>query len=286
MYQRQILTDMVVVKLMGGTGNQMFQYAFGKRLARELHCPLQLDLSFLNSNDHDELYVKRDYSLDIFGIQASFYDYSNPENEDLQPLVERQFGFDPEMIPTKPNVLIEGYWQSEKYFEPIISEIRQNFDLSKLSGVSDDLYRRFLNPEAVCLNVRRGDFVNNQRSNAFHGVLGMEYVKEGITIIEKHLSNPEIYVFSDDVEWCLEHIKLDHPVHVIGHEHSGDRFSLYLHYMSMFRNFIIPNSSFAWWAVWMSKFKNPEQVVVSPKQWFLDDSYCFDDLIPEAWYKI
>jgi len=271
---------------MGGTGNQMFQYAFGKRLATQFRCPLKFDLSFLESRDHDELYVPRDYSLDVFGINGPFYDYQNGEGVVLESVQESVFTFDPSIIPESGDVLLDGYWQSPKYFEPVESEIRSDFDLSKRCGADAVMGEEFSRENAVCINVRRGDFVNNERSRSFHGVLGMDYINAAVSFIESKVRNPVFYVFSDDMEWCRNSIKLSHPVNFVGHEHAGDRFSRYLYYMAQFCRFIIPNSSFAWWAVWLSPAPQDSKLVVAPKRWFLDESFCFNDLIPKTWHTI
>jgi hypothetical protein len=275
---------MIVVHLKGGTGNQMFQYAFGRRLASELSCPLAFDLSFLESEDHDALHVRREFSLDIFGIDGPFYEGSI--HADLEWVTERRFHYDPGIIPGKPGVLLDGYWQTEKYFAPIAQEIWQQFSVPDLNRLHVDLVQAFLDPHAVCINVRRGDFVENERSRNFHGVLGLDYIREGVRRMASRLSRPHFYVFSDDVAWCRENIHLDFPVTVIGHEYAGRKFVSYLHYMTLFQNYIIPNSSFAWWAVWLSSFRKSDRSVIAPKQWFLDESYCFDDLIPSSWERI
>ncbi len=276
---------MIVVRLKGGTGNQMFQYAFGRRIARDLQCELALDLSFLESTEHDELHVRREYSLDIFGVNGPFYEGNI--HSDLKWVVEKTFSYDPEIIPKAgEHLLLDGYWQTSKYFEPIAEEIWQQFAVSSISQLDHTLVEQFQHPNSVCLNVRRGDFVHNQRSRDFHGVLGLEYIEKAFSLMKSKVSQPRVFVFSDDVEWCKKSIRMDGPVQVIGHEYAGEKFVNYLHYMSLFQNYIIPNSSFAWWAVWLSCFHENDRNVIAPQNWFLDDSYRFDDLIPESWVRI
>ena len=170
---------MIVVRLKGGTGNQMFQYAFGRRLASELGEELQFDLSFLESKEHDALHVRRDFSLDIFGINGPFYEGNI--HSDLEWVVERAFTYDSSILPTHGNVLIDGYWQTEKYFHPIADQIWNQFSLKTPAHLDAKLLDVFSRPEAVCINVRRGDFVNNERSRNFHGVLGMEYIRQAVS---------------------------------------------------------------------------------------------------------
>lgn len=275
---------MVVVRLKGGTGNQMFQYAFGRRIAVELNCPLKLDLSFLKSPNHDELHVRRDFSLDVFGIPCELYEGN--VNTDLERVVERQFHYDAKLIPRQGNILLDGYFQTPRYFESIAADIWKQFSVKDAGRLDASLREAASKSNAVCINVRRGDFVNNERSRNFHGVLGIDYILEGVKVLNEKVKDPHFYVFSDDVEWCSKHVRLDFPVTVVGHEHAGDRFVDYLHHMSLFSNFIIPNSSFAWWAVWLSDFGKNDRNVVVPKRWFLDESYCFDDLIPTSWMTI
>ena len=275
---------MVVVRLKGGTGNQMFQYAFGKKVAADLGSELAFDLSFLRSPNHDELHVRRDYSLDVFGIPC--VEYEGNVNAELTPVVERQFHYDASLLPEVDQVLIDGYFQSPRYFESIADEIWKQFSIKDLSLLDGELVRSVSQPESICVNVRRGDFVHNERSRSFHGVLGLDYISQGVEAVSNGMKQPRVFVFSDDVDWCREHVKLACPVTVVGHEFAGDRFVDYLHYMSLFQNFVIPNSSFAWWAVWLSSYGNEDRRVVAPKRWFLDESYCFDDLIPTSWMTI
>jgi hypothetical protein len=275
---------MIVVRLKGGMGNQMFQYAFGLRLSREMGCPLQVDLSFLESKEHDALHVRRQYCLDALGVKVDVY--AGNIHQDLEWLVERKFQYDPTMLVHRNNLLVDGYFQTPRYFEPIADEIHRSFSARNYARLDSSLSARFRAPGSVCLNVRRGDFVNNERSRNFHGVLGMDYIHAGVAAIAAKVPNPQFFVFSDEVEWCREHVKLDYPVEVIGHEYAGDRFVDYLHYMAMFQHYIIPNSSFAWWAVWLSSHPQQQRNVVCPARWFMDETYCFDDLIPADWIRI
>lgn len=262
----------------------MFQYACGRALAHRTQSELQFDLSFLESKEHDELHVRREFSLDIFGITGPIYEGNI--HRDLTWISEQKFTYDPEILPNHGNVLLDGYWQSEKYFAAIAEHIWKQFSVRDLSRLNPKLVRTFRDPSSICVNVRRGDFVNNERSRRFHGVLGSDYMEQGVEFLAESVKNPKIFVFSDDVDWCREELRFPYPTEVIGHEHAGPKFRDYLHYMSLFNSYVIPNSSFAWWAVWLSSFGRRDCRVVAPKRWFLDESYCFDDLIPPTWHRI
>ena len=142
---------MIVVKLMGGLGNQMFQYAFGKNLAIKNNTHLKVDTAFLLDRTPREGFVFRDFDLDIFTLKA----YTVAENEveefkrskpffsrllsggnsNTSIINEKVFHFDPSAIVMKKNCYASGYWQSEKYFQEIEAIIRQEFTFKTAFGV-------------------------------------------------------------------------------------------------------------------------------------------------------
>jgi len=293
---------MIIAKLMGGLGNQMFQYAFGKKLAVLNNTPLKLDTSFLlDRTPHKEFFVFRDYDLDIFNLQVEI---ANKREVALLTkrlpikipdkilnkfigiknsyIIEPHFHFSEKCNSAPDNSYLEGYWQSEKYFSSI-SEQLKNVDFTFKNPLSDKanlLAQQILNCNAVCVNIRRADFV----ITSFHGTCSPEYYKKGEDIICSTISNPQYFVFSDEIDWCRENIKFDGPVTYVGHEYAGIKFQDYLRLMALCKHFIIPNSSFAWWAVWLNDIA--DKIVIAPKKWFNDENWNPKDLIPNTWIQI
>lgn len=292
---------MVIVKLMGGLGNQMFQYALGKAMAKRLETTLKLDLDFLLDRTPRENFVFRDYDLDVFNLSVEralpddispfFYQPKNKFDKLFSRLKkwwvpytayrEAHFHVDPAVFLLSGNIYLEGYWQSAQYFQDIEDEIRTDFSFrSPIAPTSKQLSDEIENKNSVCINVRRADFLNT----SFHGVCNMNYFGPAIEFMASRVVNSHFFVFSDDPEWCLNNFKLPYRFTFVGHEHKGEKFSSYLQLMAQCKHFIIPNSSFAWWAVWMNQ--GDEKVVVAPTVWFTDSSWDTCDLIPNTWIRM
>jgi hypothetical protein len=293
---------MVIVKLQGGMGNQMFQYATAKALARHLATDFKMDLEFLLDRSPRENFVYRDYDLDIFSLEAPVASKSEtlkfkklPENKLqtalylLQNIVrpwkyyyEPHFHFAPQVFELPRHCYLDGYWQTPKYFQSIEQEIRNDFRFREpVIAASQELHKMIKEKNSVCINVRRADFLNNN----FHGVCDMKYFNPGIDIVASKVADPHFFIFSDDPQWCLENFKLDYPVTFVGHEHKGNKFSNYLQLMSQCKHYIIPNSSFAWWAVWLNGDRS-DKIVVAPTTWFTDGDWDPKDLIPDTWIRV
>jgi hypothetical protein len=302
---------MITVKLQGGLGNQMFQYALGRSLADQNKTELYLDLTFLLDRSPRPNFVFRNFDLTLFDLDyrltrlsqlaikfpllANSCYYLNTvingvflKLKILQLQAERTFNFDSTVFNLKPNPYFDGYWQSYKYFLPIISKIKSQFIIKPQFLLDCQQLKNEIRQEnSVCVNIRRGDFVNNPNSASFHGFVGLEYYRQAVNLIASKITQPKFYIFSDEIEWCRDNLKdiFDHYPHTyIGHDLAGEKFGNYLDLMMNCSNFIIPNSSFAWWAAYLSA--NPSKIVIAPKHWFLDPKFNFDDLIPNDWIRI
>jgi len=293
---------MIIVKLMGGLGNQMFQYAFGKYLATKNNTDLKLDTSFLlDRTPQKKHFVFRDYDLSIFNIDEQFSTtkevnklagrtgntvLDNKLNKLLNTkkshIKDMSMEFNSAHLDIEDNTYIEGYWQSEKYFQEITHQLKNNFFTFKnpLTEKSVSLLNKIEKSNAVCINIRRGDFV----TNSFHGAMGVDYYNEAEKILLQKHENLEFFIFSDDIEWCKNNLNFSVPTTFIGHEYAGHKFQDYLRLMSACKHFIIPNSSFAWWAVWFSS--NIKKTVIAPKIWINNPPNPVDHLIPKDWIRI
>ncbi len=289
---------MIIVKLMGGLGNQMFQYAFGKNFARKTKTELKFDLSEFENTEKN--HVQRNYDLDIFNVKAEFA--TNDEvfrlskrtnNRLIDRILNRAIGFkksfilEPhfhfsETVFDKPdNIYLHGYWQSAKYFAEIEPQIRQDFTFrEEMTGKAKEMLEKITNANSVCVNVRRGDFVTND----FHGSLDTDYFRNAESIIKTKTRDETYFVFSDEVEWCEANLKFDASTVFVSHDYAGRKFQDYLRLMAACKNFVIPNSSFAWWAVWFNN--NKDRTVIAPKKWFGDPNFDTKDLIPPNWIRV
>lgn len=292
---------MIVVKLLGGLGNQMFQYAIGRKLSLIHNDELFLDCSFF---DEKGTHTPRDFELDIFDIKASRPDNSILKKfESEQPSVvtraihrllskkiepksyfEKGHAFQQELFNLRGDIHLIGYWQTEKYFNDVEQEIRKDFSfIHPPTGKNAELLTQIDNCNAVSLHIRRGDYVTNNAANTFHGLCGLDYYKAGVEYIKSKHDNIQLFVFSDDISWAKENLKYDLPMTFIDHN-SGKNSWEDMRLMSHCKHNIIANSSFSWWAAWLNN--NGDKIVVAPKQWFTDSSINTQDVVPSTWIKL
>jgi hypothetical protein len=296
---------MIISRLSGGMGNQMFQYAVGRALAIKHNVPLALDLTFLSNQTAIPFirptFARRSYALDLFNIHASVATreeipwYGRPFFSGIVmqcidaflrklPVIrgwEKRFNYDPEVFELGPNTYLSGFWQSYKYFDHIKDVIRADFQLLQpLSDHAQQLQQEIVRKNAACMNIRRSDYT----TTGLHGIVGIEYFSKGLKLLQEKTPVDHIYVFSEDIEWCKEHLRFDVPITYVGPEYSGNKDSEYFVLMSCCKHFIISNSTYAWWAAWLST--SPNKIVIAPHQWFAKGHLDTRDVCPPDWIRI
>ena len=292
---------MIIVKLMGGLGNQMFQYALGRRMAYVLGVKLKLDIfGFTN-------YKLRTYGLSPFNIQENF---ASPEEvtalkvrkQGIAEHVIRQvlrkppkpaptyirekklFHFDPDILDLPDGVYLEGSWQNEKYFADIEAIIRQEFTVKiPQAGKDKELAEQIASCESVSLHIRRGDYVSNSHTNQIHGTCDQEYYLRCVDCLTQTVKNPHFFIFSDEPEWAHNNLKLSYPTTILDHNKADKNYED-LRLMSQCKHHIIVNSTFSWWGAWLSQ--NPEKIVFAPKRWLKSNDHDSKDLIPDKWITV
>jgi hypothetical protein len=291
---------MVIVKLMGGLGNQLFQYAAARRIAFINNVPLKLDISGF------EVYKLHKYSLRAFNIQEMFASAEeiNALKHEEQGLIkvlltktkkgrhsldvpyvkEKHFQFDPDILKLKAPVYLDGYWQSEKYFKDIEDIIRREFTVKARSDEKNEkMAGEIAAASAVSLHIRRMDYITDKNTNQILGTCSMDYYSRAIEKILKKVANPHFFVFSDDAEWIMENMKIDALSTFVIHN-GPDKNYEDLRLMSLCKHNVIANSTFSWWGSWLNS--NPEKIVYCPSQWFKAKELNKNDLIPPAWESI
>lgn len=293
---------MVIVRIIGGLGNQLFQYAAGRQLAQRLNTPLKLDVTAYKH------YPLRCYKLAHFSIKANLtrsYEVAtlNPEyrcrfvtplggvirrmTPSKQRIVLREDMIGPvrrEVLEAAGDVYLSGYWQSEKYFATVATLIRREFSVkSEPDARNQEMAARIMNCNAVSLHVRRGDYVINPDTNRLHGVCEIDYYQSCVKELVKHVSQPHFFVFSDDPEWVRNNLQLSYPATLIAHNGAAKDFED-LRLMSLCQHHIIANSSFSWWGAWLGR--NPDKWVFAPRRWFRDAQIDTSDLIPAGWVRV
>ncbi len=293
---------MIVVRLMGGLGNQLFQYAAGRALALKHNTGLQFDLSFINA-DTKQQYTKRELELTLFGLnikEVSPSDLTKFKSTSFLQRVKRklignalsnhfvadqsEFKFLPEFNSYPRNTYLNGYWQSEKYFSDFREYLLNEFVIKKPKSKEVlDAEKEILNSNSVSLHIRRGDYVSLKSASEYHGVLSLEYYYKAIETIKKQHPSITVFVFSDDMEWVKQNLKLsDKCVYVDFNKSENSVFDMYL--MSCCKHNIIANSSFSWWGAWLNT--NKDKIVIAPKAWFTKKDLTINDLIPDTWLQM
>lgn len=290
---------MIAVKLIGGLGNQMFQYATARSLADRYDVVLKLDLSGF------EQYTLRHYELGGFNIRAEIADRHDMEffkvNTKYRSVLQRikghipfsapgmffreaSFNFDERFLSVKPPVYLDGYWQTERYFVHNAEALRHDFtSCQQLDGRNREMLAQIKAMNAVSLHVRRGDYVNDPQTNDFHGTCSLEYYHAAVDYIAERVKDQHILVFSDDHEWAKKNLDFKYQSTFVN-INSKDQGILDMMLMCHCKHNIIANSSFSWWGAWLNQ--SPDKIVVAPRSWFKSVSHDIRDLLPLAWIKI
>lgn len=276
---------MIIVKLQGGLGNQMFQYATGLSLSRIRKTRLALDKTWY-TQEFEKQYTPRSYELSPFKLNKKqkfvrtnkifnnkyLYDYHS----------DSTFVFDKRVMELPKNTILEGYFQSEKYFKNIRTELINNFDYIKDAKAKIqhhiDLSR---DSSSVSVHIRRGDYVTNKSAGEFHGILSKSYYQKAVKNISSKVNKPLFFIFSDDIAWVKKNLDMPKESIFIDFNKRGiDDMRI----MRSCKHNIIANSSFSWWGAWLGEYEN--KIVIAPKNWFKSKELDTSDVIPARWIKI
>jgi hypothetical protein len=283
---------MIITILEGGLGNQLFQYAIGRHLSIKNNDRLVIDASVYL---FDKL---RHYDLGRYNIKAEVGNiatcFSARLAKNIIPKIEKKITlpikyvkernnyFNNEILSEQRNIILDGYWQSEEYFKDIRDTILD--DLTLLSDPDKEnkkMLKRINNSNSVCLHVRRDDYVSNPVLQKFHGNVTPEYYKEAINSICDRIIDPDFFIFSDEPEWCRRYIITNRP-HTYVDINGPDKAPEDLRLMSACKHFIIANSSFSWWAAWLSE--NKKKNIIAPKRWYRTRDE--GDIVPKQWLRM
>jgi hypothetical protein len=290
---------MIITRLTGGLGNQLFQYAAGRRLANARGVVLKLDISGISRGIRK--YELAHFNMKpIFATEQEVADLARPRMPNWSHLLprrfrrpglppatyvkEQHFNFDPAILDLPNDVYMEGYWQSERYFADAAELIRKEVVLLKAPrGQNEQLAREIASCQAISLHVRRGDYVSNEIIQRIHGVCSLDYYERAVAFITSRVNNPTFFIFSDDPDWVREHFKLPYLTQIVGH--NGPELGYEdMRLMSLCNHHIIANSSFSWWGAWLNPGK--DKIVVAPKRWFNTYDADTSDLCPDSWVRI
>ena len=299
--------NMIIIKLKGGIGNQMFQYAFGRRIALENDIKLKFDIT----NFKDDRVYRNKYNLGCFNVvgniaiekdlrkariftSKSYFGKFIRLLYRIKPYYNRYiinekkfFLYDQKVMIKKKNGYYNGYWQNEKYFKNIEDIIRQEFSFKNVLN-HDNLIisEKIINSNSIAVHIRNYgktyDEKASKRDLKNFGIMKMSYYQNALQYLENKINNFKIFIFSDDINWVKNKFdfKFDNIFYVDNEGKDYEQLQL----MSFCKHQIISNSTFSWWAAWLNN--NPDKVVIAPKNWFPNADTDTSELIPKEWLKI
>ena len=296
---------MILIRLMGGLGNQLFQLALGLRLVEEAKVRVKLDASGL-LRPPDDNGTRRDYGLAPYAHGMSLAKTIDRWRYgwDVRPLIhirerldrhrpwharershERHpFTFDRDILRLRRGLAI-GYWQNPEYFSTpaLHRQLRGVLTLnnSSMSVCLRDSITHSDPQRMVAVHVRRGDLVHNPKATLHHGVCDAAYFHRAMAIARKRLPDPRFLIFSDDPAWCRAQFP-DHDAEVVselgGNPH-GD-----LEGMRRCPHHILSNSTLGWWAAWLGM--TPDSLTIAPSPWLRSDPQASEALILSTWLRL
>lgn len=300
-------SDAIVVSLYGGLGNQLFQYATGRALSIRNGLPLILDLTWFDEVKKGDASVTtvREYALTPFqlAVQIQVSDEPSPVSPSFTQRIlrglfrniptksqgsrivrEKGFEFDLATFEHRGPAWLQGYWQSYRYFDDAAKVLREELGQpQQVSVATQAMLDSIRQSDAICLHIRRGDYVTNKHAAATHGLCTLDYYAKGVEALCADLQNPQCFVFSDDPQWARTNLNLTIPITIVD-INGPDAAHQDLWLMAACKRFVIANSSLSWWGAWLSDRQGKR--VVAPNNWFADRSKNTRDLLPEDWIRI
>lgn len=288
---------MIITRLNGGLGNQMFQYALGRKMSIKNKDVFKLDVSDYTSKNPRAYGLKHFNIIENIATQEEIRETKLPYGTIskitilLKKRVLRIFNieFNPKTLEKKGNIYLDGFWQSEKYFNDIDETIRQDFKLRRKMGHSAEIACDNIQKTAipVSIHIRRGDYVQDAKTNNYHGTCSQAYYEKALAALadklpKKDLEKMHLFAFSDDIEWAKKNLSFPYPTTFVSNPAIPDYEELIL--MSKCNHHIIANSSFSWWSAWLNP--NPQKIVIAPGRWFNTKPGTYKDIVPNSWIKI
>jgi len=295
----------VLVRILGGLGNQLFAYAAARRLALVNNAELVID--DISGFPHDTWYL-RHYQLDHFAIlcrKAKAAERLEPFSrirrhllrrwnrrlpfEQRRYLVQEGIDFDPRLLDVRPTawMFLEGYWQSEGYFKDVQSQIRKDLIIHPPTDATNLSFAdRIRQHQAVAVHVRFFDNPNSVVDAIGNNVPG-GYYHRAIRAMDARVSGAHYFLFSDRPEDARSLIPLSDDRATLVHHNQGDANAYAdLWLMTQCKHFIIANSTFSWWGAWLAK--SMDKVVIAPafEKRVGSCSWGFKGLLPQEWLLV
>lgn len=296
----------IIANIVGGLGNQMFQYAAARVLSEKLGLPLKV------TQDMFEVY-RSHYGPELDRVFSISFTVADPlEVKDLlgilraAPAIRRALASRYLAVLRGDSFIVEphfhywqglqdraryggylqGYWQSERYFLSHAAQIRSAFRFRlDLSDANRSIAHAISQRTSVSVHVRRGDYVNNAKTLAKHGTCSLGYYFSAIETMLQRFPEARFFAFTDDPQWVVSELQSRYPELTLVNHNKGLNSHNDMRLMSLCQHHIIANSSFSWWGAWLNP--NPDKTVIAPARWFASiDKWNIDDLIPKQWERM
>ena len=283
---------MIIIKTLGGLGNQLFQYVLAQKLIY-LGKEVKFDFSQIKENGikneltifdnslieatNEEINKLGDCKTDIFHrIKRKLKIYKQ-----THIIESASYTFQPSIFELD-NIYLYGYWQSDKYFNDIEEIIRNKLVFPKITETHNIKYMNQIQNDnaSVSIHIRRGDYLSKKFINQYGNICTDEYYDKAIDYIKTKVSNPHFYIFTNDLEWTK--YKYKSPEFTIINGNSGNISYRDMQLMSMCKHNIIANSSFSWWGAWLNN--NPNKIIIAPNKWC--NNKPTPDIYPNDWLKL
>jgi rRNA maturation protein Nop10 len=274
----------VIVRLIGGMGNQLFQYAIGRTIAMRHRRTLVLDDVTLQAERTGT--TRRAYALSLLRIRAELLSSVQIAGPGVVVrLIEATRGFHSEVLQPCPfaHIYLDGFWQDERYFSSAKERLRRELRLRTVAAPSQ--WEREIRDarSPVSVHVRRQDYL--ARGGRHLGFVGKDYYDRAIRLLLRRVPDAHFFVFSDDVQWCRRNLRFARPHSFIPNDrHMQERAHRDFGLMTLCRHFVIANSSYSWWPAWLAS--RPGSVVVAPRIWFRDVPSDSIAIVPRGWTRL
>ena len=280
----------ITINIGGGLGNQFFQYAVARRLSIKYNAKIVLDKTFFENIPAGD--TPRKFQIDLYQVKPDLI-ISKTNNlisviRFLSRLILRPFKDDAQInifnILLKLNlpVYLTRNFQKEKYFSEIRDILLKEITLKKPLADESLEQQKIIDDceQSVSIHVRRTDILNPK--HLFGGICDIPYYHKAISLIKEKIDNPIFFIFSDDIDWCKENLKLSNKSYFVSNPNIKDYEELV--FMSSCKHNIIANSTFSWWGAWLNK--NNAKIVIAPKQWTRDRTSNEWEILPKSWIQI
>lgn len=263
---------MNIVQMIGGIGNQMFQYALYRKF---------IEMGIHTKYEH----LRTSQYHNGFVLDKVFNIVENPisnlsESDSMSRFQENTWPkFNPEIL-NKRDIYLCGNWQNIGYF-PDENILRKDLSFKiDLDEKNKEILNQIKETNSVSIHIRKGDY--SSMPHYFFQADWMNYYGLAISqIIKKNNSKLSFFIFSDDIEWAKKNILVGNKIFVEGNKGFDSWKDMML--MSECKHNITANSTFSWWAAWLNK--NPEKLITTPNKWFLDGTNS-NLITPDNWIKI